>query len=147
MRAALPRTRLIQGFGQTETMATGSMLPDDGATLDVADPRRQSAGRAAYGIQLGIFDERGQPVAAGATGEIWIRGSRAMLAYWTKPAASAAALTDGSGQTGDAGYLDAGGYLFLCDPLKVMVISGGQNVFSAEEVWTSDAYGKRVSIA
>src|SRR3546814_14297056 len=76
MRAALPRTRLIQGFGQTETMATGSMLPDDGATLDVADPRRQSAGRAAYGIQLGIFDDRGQPVAAGATGEIWIRGAR-----------------------------------------------------------------------
>src|SRR3546814_16140508 len=47
MRTALPRTRLIQGFGQTETMATGSMLPADGAAPDDADPPRQSAGRAA----------------------------------------------------------------------------------------------------
>ena len=132
MRAALPRTRLIQGFGQTETMATGSMLPDDGAALDVADPRRQSAGRAAYGIQLGIFDDRGQPVATGATGEIWIRGASAMLGYWNKPEESAAALTDGWVHTGDAGYLDAGGYLFVCDRVKDMVISGGENVFSAE---------------
>ena len=132
MRTALPRTRLIQGFGQTETMATGSMLPDDGAALDVADPRRQSAGRAAYGIQLGIFDDRGQPVAAGATGEIWIRGASAMLGYWNKPEESAAALTDGWVHTGDAGYLDAGGYLFVCDRVKDMVISGGENVFSAE---------------
>src|SRR3546814_4858214 len=66
-------------------MATGSMLPDDGKSLAVADPRRQSAGRAAYGIQLGIFDEAGQPVPDGTTGEIWIRGASAMLGYWNKP--------------------------------------------------------------
>src|SRR3546814_1986626 len=96
-------------------------------------PRRQSAGRAAYGIQLGIFDDRGQPVAAGATGEIWIRGASAMLGYWNKPEESAAALTDGWVHTGDAGYLDAGGYLFVCDRVKDMVISGGENVFRSEE--------------
>src|SRR3546814_11498076 len=115
MRAALQRTRLIQGFGQPEPLATRSMLPDDGATLDVADPRRQSAGRAAYGIQLGIFDDRGQPVAAGATGEIWIRGASAMLGYWNKPEESAAALTAGWVHTGHAGYHDAGGSLFVCE--------------------------------
>src|SRR3546814_14524115 len=109
MRAVLPRTRLIQGFGQTETMATGSMLPDDGATLDVADPRRQSAGRAAYGIQLGIFDDRGQPVAAGATGEIWIRGATAMLGYWNKPEERAAATADGRVHTDAGGSLDGAG--------------------------------------
>src|SRR3546814_3206731 len=67
MRRALPGVRLIQGCGQTETMATGSMLPDDGKSLAVADPRSQSAGRAAYGIQLGSFDEAGQPVPDGPT--------------------------------------------------------------------------------
>src|SRR3546814_548274 len=132
MRSALPGVRLIQGFGQTETMATGSMLPDDGKSLAVADPRRQSAGRAAYGIQLGIFDEAGQPVPDGTTGEIWIRGASAMLGYWNKPEESAAALTDGWVHSGDAGYLDEGGYLFVCDRVKDMVISGGENVFSAE---------------
>src|SRR3546814_19376267 len=132
MRAALQRTRLIQGFGQPEPLATRSMLPDDGATLDVADPRRQSAGRAAYGIQLGIFDDRGQPVAAGATGEIWIRGASAMLGYWNQPEESAAALTDGWVHTGDAGYLEAGGSLFVCDRVQDMVNSGGDNVFSSE---------------
>src|SRR3546814_13957194 len=95
-------------------------------------PRRQSAGRAAYGIQLGIFDDRGQPVAAGATGEIWIRGARAMLGYWNKPEESAAALIDGWVHTGDAGYLAAGGYLLVCVRGKDMVISGGENGFSAE---------------
>src|SRR3546814_11005485 len=89
MRAVLPRTRLIQGFGQTETMATGSMLPDDGATLDVADPRRQSAGRAAYGIQLGIFDDSGQPVAAGAPRQILIRRPSAIPGYLNTPPESA----------------------------------------------------------
>lgn len=132
MRAALPGTRLIQGFGQTETMATGSMLPDDGKPLEVSDPRRQSTGRAAYGMQLGIFDEQGDPVAARTTGEIWIRGASAMLGYWNKPEETAAALTDGWVHTGDAGYLDEEGYLFVCDRVKDMVISGGENVFSAE---------------
>src|SRR3546814_7423523 len=55
-----------------------------------------------------------------------------MLGYWNKPEESAAALTDGWVHTGDAGYLDAGGYLFVCDRVKDMVISGGENVFSAE---------------
>src|SRR3546814_20269061 len=84
MRAASQRTRLIQGFGQTETMATGSRLPDDGATLDVADPSRQSAGRAAYGMQRGIFNAPGQTGATGATGENWISDAEAIAWPWTK---------------------------------------------------------------
>lgn len=132
LRAGLPRTRLIQGFGQTETMATGSMLHDDGRSLEEQDPRRRSAGRAAYGIQLGIYDADGAPVAPGVTGEIWVRGASAMMGYWNKPEETEAALTDGWVHTGDAGYLDEGGYLFVCDRVKDMVISGGENVFSAE---------------
>src|SRR3546814_17904839 len=61
MRTALHRTRLIPGFGQTETMATGSMLPDDGAALDVADPSRQSAVRHAHGTGSARVGVRGHP--------------------------------------------------------------------------------------
>src|SRR3546814_11274713 len=117
-------------------MGTGSMLPDDGKSVAVADPRRQWASRAAYGIQLGIFDEAGQPVPDGTTGEIWIRGASAMLGYWNKPEESAAALTDGWVHSGDAGYLDEGGYLFVCDRVKDMVIRSEERRVGKECVST-----------
>lgn len=132
MRSGFPRSQLIQGFGQTETMATGTLLLDDGGSLDVEDRRRRSVGRAAYGLQVGIHDEDGRRLPEGQIGEIWIRGPSAMLGYWNRPEQTAAALTDGWVHTGDAGHLDSTGYLFVCDRVKDMVISGGENVYSAE---------------
>jgi long-chain acyl-CoA synthetase len=132
MRAAFPNARLVQGFGQTETAACGAVLHDDGAPLDASEPRRRSAGRALYGCELGVFDERGERQAPGVTGEIWVHTPSAMLGYWNKPDQTAASLTDGWVHTGDAGYLDEDGYLYVCDRVKDMIISGGENVFSAE---------------
>lgn len=132
MRAAFPQSRLIQGFGQTETMAVGALLLDDGGPLDVDDRKRRSVGRAAYGVQLGIYDDAGAPLPVGEVGEIWIRTPSAMLGYWNKPDQTAETLTDGWVHTGDAGYLDEAGFLYVCDRVKDMVISGGENVYSAE---------------
>lgn len=132
MRAAFPQARLVQGFGQTETVATGSVLLYEDAGLLADERRRRSVGRAPYGIELGIFDQEGHPQAIGEVGEIWVRGPSAMLGYWNKPEQTAGTLTDGWVHTGDAGYLDERGYLYVCDRVKDMVISGGENVFSAE---------------
>lgn len=132
MRAAFPQARLMQGFGQTETMATGAILLDDGKSLFEEDKRRRSAGRALFGIELGIFDDKGERVPPGVTGEIWINGPSAMMGYWNKPEQTALNLTDGWVHTGDAGYLDEDGYLYVCDRVKDMIISGGENVYSAE---------------
>ncbi|WP_129649428.1 class I adenylate-forming enzyme family protein [Peristeroidobacter agariperforans] len=132
-RQSLPNTRLVQGFGQTETNACGTILHEDArnAMPNPAD-RLRTAGRAAYGVQLAILDEEGKELPPHEVGEICIKSQCAMLGYWNKPAESAAALAGGWVHTGDAGYLDDQGFLFVCDRLKDMIISGGENVYSAE---------------
>lgn len=65
-------------------------------------------------------------------GEIVVRGGNVMLGYWNKPAETAAALRDGWLHTGDGGYLDADGYLFVVDRIKDMIVTGGENVYSVE---------------
>jgi acyl-CoA synthetase (AMP-forming)/AMP-acid ligase II len=131
MPCAFPNTRLVQGFGQTETASCGAILHGIVA-LDPSHPRRRSAGRALYGCELGIFDEYGVRQPPGVTGEIWVHTASAMLGYWNKPEQTAAALTDGWVHTGDAGYVDEDGYVYICDRVKDMIISGGENIFSAE---------------
>lgn len=132
-RQCLPRTRLVQGFGQTETNACGALL-HEAARNAMPDPddRLRTAGRATYGVQLAILDEEGKELPPREIGEICIKSQCAMLGYWNKPAETAAALAGGWVHTGDAGYLDEQGFLFVCDRLKDMIISGGENVYSAE---------------
>ncbi len=73
------------------------------------------------------------PLAPGEIGEVWVSGPNVMLGYWNRPEATAAALSpDGWYRTGDAAYADAGGYLFMVDRLKDMIITGGENVYSIE---------------
>jgi long-chain acyl-CoA synthetase len=132
VRSAFPNARLVQGFGQTETASCGAILHYAETSLDAAQSRKGSAGRALYGCELGIFDEHGARQPAGVTGEIWIHTASAMMGYWNKPEQSAAALTDGWVHTGDAGYVDNDGYVYICDRVKDMIISGGENIFSAE---------------
>jgi long-chain acyl-CoA synthetase len=132
MRSAFPNARLVQGFGQTETASCGAILHYTESPPAPAQPRQGSAGRALYGCELGIFDEYGVRQPPGVTGEIWIHTASAMMGYWNKPEQSAAALTNGWVHTGDAGYVDDDGYVYVCDRVKDMIISGGENIFSAE---------------
>jgi long-chain acyl-CoA synthetase len=124
LRAGLPQTRLCQGFGQSETVANGTLL--------VNEFRERSAGRALFGNSIKIVDPAGVAQDAGVVGEILVKGPAAMLGYWNNPELSAKTLTEGWVHTGDAGCLDHEGYLFIHDRLKDMIISGGENVYSAE---------------
>jgi len=77
--------------------------------------------------------ETGEDVPAGSVGELWTRSPQNMKGYWNNPAATAQAVTeDGWFKTGDAGYFDADGFLFLHDRVKDMIVSGGENIYPAE---------------
>lgn len=127
---------MAQLFGQTEAPMMVSMLPPaehfeaDGS---VAVGRLASAGRPAPLVTVAIMDpESGAVLAAGERGEIVVRSSLVMAGYYKNPEATAAASQHGWHHTGDIGYLDEDGYLFIVDRLKDMIITGGFNVYSAE---------------
>ena len=113
-----------------------SMLPPAehyNADGTVATQRLASAGRPAPLVSVGIMDpETGRLLPTGERGEIVVRGSLVMAGYYKNPEATAAASQHGWHHTGDIGYLDEDGYLFIVDRLKDMIITGGFNVYSAE---------------
>jgi long-chain acyl-CoA synthetase len=125
-----PTLDIFQGYGMTESAAVLTVLgPDEhregGACL-------RSAGVPLRGITLSIQDADGNPVATGETGEVCARGGNFMREYWNRPDATAEAFRGGWYHTGDAGYLDERGYLFLVDRVKDMIVTGGENVYSIE---------------
>ena len=128
----------MQGYGMTEAAPLVSVLPPEdhrrGATGEEPYATRlHSAGTAAVGVQAEPRDEHGSPLPSGQVGEIWVRGPNVMAGYWNRPEESAGALPgDGWYRTGDAGYIDADGYIFLVDRVKDMIVSGGENVYSIE---------------
>ena len=93
----------------------------------------RSAGKALHGVEVAILDEAGNRLSPNTVGEISIRSQANMLGYWSMPEATAACLQpDGFLRSGDVGYLDEDGYLFISDRLKNMIITGGENVSPAE---------------
>ncbi|KUH97324.1 long-chain-fatty-acid--CoA ligase [Mycobacterium sp. IS-3022] len=118
---------LLQVYGQTET--TGSITQ-----LDRHDPELlRSCGKPFPWVEVRIVDPEGRDVPVGTVGELWTRSRQNMRGYWNNPDATAATLTDdGWLKTGDAGYLDSEGYVFLHDRVKDMIVSGGENVYPAE---------------
>ena len=92
----------------------------------------RAAGRPVTIAEVRIVDGEGRELPPGEVGEITARGPMVMQGYWNRPAETAAALKDGWMHTGDMGRLDADGYLFVVDRLKDMIVSGGENVYSAE---------------
>lgn len=128
--ATLPQTRLYQAYGQTELSPGATILGPEHHVVDGA--RLRSAGRALPGVEVKVAADDGAELARGEVGEVWVRGPNTMLGYWNKPDVTAATLVDGWVRTGDAAYMDAGGFIFIVDRVKDMVISGGENVFSAE---------------
>ncbi|MCH2191295.1 MAG: long-chain fatty acid--CoA ligase [Gammaproteobacteria bacterium] len=117
-----------QGYGLTETSPFGTFL-----TPEWSISKLGSAGQAPMHTYVRIVDEDNKPIAANQRGEICIMGANVMKGYWNRPEATAAAIDpEGWFHTGDVGYLDEDGFLFICDRLKDMVISGGENVYPAE---------------
>lgn len=130
LQAEQPQIDLYQGYGMTESAALVSVLmPEDhkrgGEVL-------QSAGRPVPGTVVTIQDESGKELPVGEVGEVCIRGGQFMSEYWRKPEETAEAFRDGWYHSGDAGRLDADGYLYLVDRTKDMIVTGGENVYSTE---------------
>jgi acyl-CoA synthetase (AMP-forming)/AMP-acid ligase II len=127
-RAACPEVVMGTGYGMTETSGSVAMGMGEDFIRKSA-----SAGRALSLVEMRIEGADGAPLPAGEAGEIVVRGPMVMQGYWRQPEATAAVLSpDGWLRTGDIGYLDAEGYLFIVDRAKDMVISGGENIYCAE---------------
>jgi long-chain acyl-CoA synthetase len=122
------RKTLTTAYGLTET---ASVATAHGGDDYFAHPG--SVGKAAPTVELRIADDAGNEQAPGERGEIWIKGPTVMnRGYWNRPDANAASFTDGWFHTGDIGYLDADGFLYLVDRAKDMIIRAGENVYCVE---------------
>ena len=130
---ALPTCRFVQAYGQTELSPVATFLTWDYHTVEGPKAGKlASAGRAALCCELEVVDPEGREVARGTVGEIRVRGPNTMLGYWNKPEQTAAALRHGWVHTGDAGRMDEEGFVYIVDRVKDMIVSGGENVYSAE---------------
>ncbi len=126
-----------QGYGMTEASSRIAVMPPEtyAAVLQGTEARKHllsSAGREVPGLEVRIVDDEGREVGVGEVGEIVVRGTVVMSEYWRRPDLTASALRGGWLHTGDLGYLDGDGYLYVVDRLKDMIISGGENVYSLE---------------
>jgi len=138
--AMLPGTFFINAFGQTETAATITMLPPEDHILEGTDQeievklkRLTSIGKPLEDVEVRIVSDEGKQVDLGETGEIVAKGSRMMKGYWKQEQATAEALRGGWLYTGDLGYFDEDGYIFLSGRAKDFIKRGGEMV-SPEEV-------------
>jgi long-chain acyl-CoA synthetase len=123
----------IQVYGLTET--TGAITQLDGTDHDPEHRPHllRSCGRPYPWVEMRVVDGEGRDVPVGTVGELWTRSAQNMKGYWQNPEATAQALTpDGWFKTGDAGFLDADGFVFLHDRVKDMIVTGGENVYPAE---------------
>jgi len=119
-----PSAELLHLYGATETSPLVTGLRHEENLIGTA--RGKSVGHPSLGVSLRIDAE------AGDAGEVLVNGPNVMQGYWNKPDQTAAALEDGWYRTGDIGYLDDEGYLYLVDRAKDMIISGGENVYCSE---------------
>jgi len=123
----------VQAFGMTECPCITYLSPADHRRALAGQPQLlESTGRPGPGSDVKIVGEDGQDLPTGQVGEILGRGPQLMHGYWQLPEATAAALAGGWMHTGDAGCLDAEGYLFVKDRIKDMIVSGAENVYPRE---------------
>ena len=122
--------RFTQLYGLTETAGAGTFLPPE--AHDPAWGKLRSCGVPWPGVIIRCLDASGQPVPQGEVGEIAIHSPVVMKGYWQRPEATTEVMEGGWFRTGDAGYIDADGFLFIYDRVKDMIVSGGENVYPAE---------------
>ena len=129
----LPNCAFTQAYGMTELSPVATFLsPRYHATEGPDSGRLRAAGRAAPTVEIKIADEDDREVARGTVGQICVRGPIVMQGYWNQPTLTAEALRGGWMHTGDGGYMDEDGFVFVVDRIKDMIITGGENVYSAE---------------
>jgi long-chain acyl-CoA synthetase len=123
----------VQAYGMTELSAVATVLHARhlvGAERECG--RHRSAGRATFGVEIDIVAPDGKSVARGDVGEIIVRSPGRMIGYWERPEETKAVVIDGWMHTGDGGYMDEHGFVYVVDRIKDMIVSGGENVYSAE---------------
>lgn len=130
---AMPGVEFSQAYGQTEASPIITINPPES---HFGEGRRlgriKAAGRACLACEVRIEDAEGVELPRGKVGEICARGPNVMLGYWNRPEETAHTLRGGWLHTGDAGYMDADGFVYVVDRLKDMIVSGGENVYCAE---------------
>lgn len=142
---AFPNALIQQFYGMTECAGACVMLPSEyHVTEGPLAGRLQSAGQATAGFEVRIMSASGQPCAAGEVGEIQIRGPAVMRGYWRDPASTEAALVDSWLCSGDMGYMDTDGFIYIVDRLKDMIISGGENIYCTQ---VEDALNSHPAVA
>ena len=127
IKVAFPHSNPSNGYGLTESSSL--------TTVNVAEDyiaRPESAGLPAPVCTLKIVDEQSQALPANTVGEIWVFGPQVIRAYWDNPDATASTLTEGWLHTGDLGYLDDEGFLYVVDRIKDMLLRGGENIYCIE---------------
>jgi long-chain acyl-CoA synthetase len=129
----IPDAAFQQAYGQTEAAPVMTLLDPQWHVFDGPNAgRAKSCGQAIPGHEVRIVDEHDNEVPRGTVGEICGRGDNVMLGYWQQPDLSAQTLRNGWLHTGDGGYMDEDGFVYIVDRVKDMIISGGENVYSAE---------------
>ncbi|MCU5781704.1 AMP-dependent synthetase and ligase [Alcanivorax balearicus MACL04] len=131
--ARLPDAGFVQLYGMTELSPIATLNPPENHLGEARERGlHKSAGRATLGVEVRIVGDDNNQLPPGQVGEIVARGDNLMQGYWNRPEETGKAIVDGWMHTGDGGYLDADGYLFVVDRVKDMIISGGENVYSVE---------------
>ncbi|MEC7762128.1 MAG: long-chain-fatty-acid--CoA ligase [Pseudomonadota bacterium] len=130
----LPTWGFHQIYGMTETTGYGvAFRASDHVEALANNPERlKAAGRVVPGLQIKVVRPDGETAAIGETGEVLLRGDNVMTSYLHNPQATAETLVDGWLRSGDAGYFDEAGYLYIADRIKDMIVTGGENVYSVD---------------
>lgn len=127
IREKFPGVWFARGYGLTETVSGDTFLKKD-----TPIEKMVSDGKPVLGLRVRVVDDDGKEVPPGKWGEIVLKGPKVFKGYWKNEEATAEAIKDGWFHTGDIGYLDEEGYLYIEDRKKDMIISGGENIASAE---------------
>jgi long-chain acyl-CoA synthetase len=130
---ALPNVEFYQAYGMTELSPVATVLEwKDHVGEGRAKGRHRSGGRPIAMVEVRIVDPLDKPLPPREVGEIAVRGDIVMMGYWERPEETKRAIIDGWMHTGDIGFMDEDAYVYIVDRMKDMIVTGGENVYSAE---------------
>lgn len=132
LNRAMPSAEIQQFYGMSEAAGAVTRLSPENHRLDTEPVKLKAAGQALPGIELRIVGSDMQTLPKGEPGEIAMRGPHVMRGYWNAPELTSEAVVDGWLRSGDVGYMDQDGFVFILDRFKDMVITGGENVYCSE---------------